>query len=359
MNFCTTYPNIIARFDRFWKGEDTDRPVLFISAPKDRPDPSVPPPPAVHPSERWRPEHMLARARYQLATTAYHAEGFPHFFANFGPGVLHACIGGDADFQFDTTTWFPQFLSDIEEYPKLRFLPEGKWWPRIMGVTEALLDELGDDLVVSITDLGGVADILASAVGRRILTDLIDRPEIVKAAIDHIHPLWIEAYERNYAVISRTQDVTTPWWPIISRGKTYMTQCDLNALISPRLFGDVFAPELGAIYQHLDNGAYHLDGIGTECHLPALLALPGLHCIQWVPQPGTSALRHAKMLREIQEAGVAITFNIAPHEVEEACKVFDPRRLMLNVSCNTERQARELVDNTLHWCKREKGEDAR
>ena len=355
MNFCQRYPHTIARFDRFWKGDDTDRPLMFVSAPKDHPDTSVPPPPAVDPRERWRPEHMLARARYQLAATAYHAEGFPHFFANFGPGVLHACIGGDADFQFDTTTYFPQFLSDIEDYPMLRFQPDGTWWPRIMAVTETLLDELGDHLVVSLTDLGGAADILASAVGRQILTDLVDRPEVVKAAISHIHPLWIEAYERNYAVISRKQDVTAPWWPIVSRGKTYMTQCDLNALVSPKLFSALFAPELGAIYQHLDNGAYHLDGIGTEGHIPALVALPGLHCIQWVPQPGTSALRHVKMLGEIQEAGVSITFNIAPHEVERACKELDPRRLMLNVWCDAEQQANELVDNTLRWCKRGKG----
>ena len=357
MGFCDRYPRIIARFDRFWTGQDTDRPVMLVSAPKDSPDTAVPPPPAVDPRERWRPEHMLARARYQLATTAYHGDGFPHFFVNFGPGVLHACIGGDADFRFGDTTWWPQFLSHVEEYPKLRFQPDGKWWPRIIAVTEALLDELGDDLVVSLTDIGGAADILASAVGRQLLTDVMDRPEVVKAAIDHIHPLWIEAYERNYAVISQKQDVTTPWWPLVSRGKTYMTQCDFDALISPRLFKDLFADELGAIYKHLDNGAYHLDGIGTEGHVPTLVALEGLHCIQWVPAPGTSALRHAKMLREIQQAGVSITFNITAGEVEQACKEFDPRRLMLNVWCDTEQQAKDLVDNAPRWCQRGSGGD--
>ena len=352
MRFCERFPNIIARFDRFWTGGETDRPLMFVAAPKERPDDSVPPPPEVDPRERWRPEHALAQARYRLARTAYFAEGFPHHFVNFGPGALHACIGGEADFQFDTTTWFPQFLSDIEEYPKLRFQPDGKWWPRIMQVTETLLGEMGDELVVSLTDLGGAADVLASAVGRQILTDVIDRPQVVKAAVDHIHKLWIEAYEADYAVIARQQDVTTPWWPIVSRGKTYMTQCDLNALISPKLFRELFAGELGAIYQHLDNGAYHLDGIGTEGHVPALVALKGLHCIQWVPAPGTSALRHAKMLREIQEAGVSITFNIALAEVEQACAEFDPKRLMLNVWCDSERQARELVEDALRWSQR-------
>jgi hypothetical protein len=343
----------MARFDRFWRGEETDRPVLFISAPREEPDLSVPPPQVRNPRDRVLPENMVAEARYRLARTAYLAEGYPHFFVNFGPGVLHACIGGDANFEFSDTTWFPRFLSDIEEFPRLRFRPEGRWWSQIMAATRLLLDEMGDEIVVSITDIGGVADILASAVGnRQLLLDVLDRPETVKAAVGHVHALWIEAYESNYRAIAPRQDVSTPWWPVVSRGKTYMTQCDFNAMISPKLFRELFAEELGAIFRHLDNGAYHLDGIGTEGHVAALTALEGLHCIQWVPAPGTSALDHARMLREIQEAGISIAFAIAVEEVELACREFDPARLMLNVSCASEAQGRGLIEDTRRWCER-------
>ncbi len=160
----------------------------------------------------------------------------------------------------------------------------------------------------------------------------------------------MELYEANYARLVGRQDVTTTWWPILSRGRTYMTQCDFNALISPKVFAELFAGELGAIFGKLDNAAYHLDGIGTEVHVPALLGEEGLQCIQWVPAPGTSALKHSRMLREIQEAGVSVTFFISPEEVERACREFDPRRLLLNITCESEAQARELVENTLRWC---------
>jgi hypothetical protein len=353
MRFCEKHAEAMARFDRFWKGEETDRPVLFVTAPRDSPDASVAAPELAHPGERFLPERMVAEARYRLARTAYIAEGYPHFFVNFGPGVLHGCIGGEPDFSRPDTTWFPKFLDDIAEYPRLRFQPEGKVWRQVMAATEALLGELGEELVVSITDIGGVADILASAVGsRQLLMGVLDRPELVKAAVEHVHHLWMDAYDRNCAVIARGQDVTTPWWPVVSRGKTYMTQCDFNAMVSPKVFRELFAEELGAIFRHLDNGAYHLDGVGTEGHVPALAALAGLHCIQWVPAPGTSALRHARMLREIQEAGISITFNIAASEVEQACREFDPRRLMLSVWCESERQGRELVEKTRRWCER-------
>ncbi len=84
--------------------------------------------------------------------------------------------------------------------------------------------------------------------------------------------------------------------------------------------------------------------------MPALLAQEGLHCVQWVPEPGHTALEHAAMLRGIQEAGVNVTFLIRPEEVEAACRTFDPRRLLLNVECQSEREAKELVEDTLRWC---------
>jgi len=351
VQFCDRFPQIIERFDRFWEGADTDRPVLFITAPKERPAAAVAAPEIERPADRILPEHMVARARAQLAWTAYRAKGFPHFFLNFGPGILHACIGGDADLGSPDTTWFPRFLADVDEFADLEFHHDGKWWRRIMAATDALLEELGDELIVSLTDIGGAADIVGSAVGReQLLMDVLDRPESVKAAVDHCHRLWMEAYEANYAAFAGRQDVTTPWWPVVSRGRTYMTQCDFNALTSPGVFADLFADELGAIFRQLDSAAYHLDGIGTEVHVPALLAQEGLKCIQWVPAPGTSALRHKEMLRGIQEAGVSVTFMLYPAEVQQACKEFDPRRLCLVVACESETQAEELVENTLRWC---------
>jgi len=353
MRFVERYPEIVQRFDRFWRGEDTDRPVMFVCAPREEPDRSVELPRYANPADRILAHNMVAQARHQLATTAYYAEGFPHFFVNFGPGYLHACIGGEADFSSPDTTWFPPFLADIEEFPSLRFQPEGRAWRQAMAATDALLEELGEELVVSFTDLGGVADILASAVGtQQLLLDVIERPQAVKAAVDHCHELWMQAYEANYARFAGRQDVTTPWWPVLSRGRTYMTQCDFNAMLGPGAFAELFAAELGREFSALDDAAYHLDGIGTEPHVPALLAQPALKCIQWVPAPSARPFDHGDMLRSILEAGVSITFLVRPDEVERACREFDPRRLLLNTWCESEAQARHLVESAPRWCER-------
>jgi hypothetical protein len=349
MRFCERYPEIAERFDRFWRGAETDRPLMYVSFPKDGADRAAKPPAFADPAERLRPENMVAAARYKLATVDYCAEGFPHVFVNFGPGVLHACIGGELHVRDERTVWFPPFVKDIGDFTKLRFDVKSPGWKSIAAATTALLDAVGDEMVMSFTDIGGNADVLASAVGtEQLLMDCLDRPEDIKAAVRHVHTLWWQAYEANAALFAGRQDVTTTWYPFISRRRVYMTQCDFSAMIGPDPFRELFAPELWDTWKRLDNPAFHLDGVGTEVHVPALLAAGKVQCVQWVPPPTASALEQVKMLREIQEAGVSVTIGIKKlEEVVQACRELDPRRLMLIVGCRDAKQARAVVEDAL------------
>ena len=95
MKFKEKHPDILKRYEAFWSGGEADRPVMYMAFPNERSE-SVAPPEYAEPIDRLKPEIMVARARHKLATTDYFAEGFPHWFVNYGPGVLHACItGGD------------------------------------------------------------------------------------------------------------------------------------------------------------------------------------------------------------------------------------------------------------------------
>jgi hypothetical protein len=352
MRFCERFPEIAGRFDRFWRGADTDRPLMYITAPQAGAEGRARLLKGTSPADRLRPEVMVAAARHNLATTEFHAEGFPHFFVNFGPGVLHACIGGRLDAHSRDTVWFPPFVKDIGEFAKLRFDRESAGWRNIAAATEALLGAVGDEAVVSFTDIGGVADVLASAIGtEQLLIDCLDRPEDIKTAIRHVHALWMQAYEANVALLAGRQDVTTTWYPIVSRGLTYMTQCDFSAMIGPDCFRNLFADELADSWKTLDNPAFHLDGVGTEVHVPELLAPGRVQCIQWVPPPGVSPLEQVKMLRGIQESGVSVTFSVKQvEEVAAACRQLDPRRLMLVVSCRSSEQARQVIEDALRAC---------
>lgn len=351
MKFRERRPEVLERFERFWKGGDTDRPVMVIGFPREDPDPAVGPPEYDDPADRLRPELMLARARYKLATRDWCAEGFPHFFVNYGPGVLHACIGGELRARDERTIWFPEFLERLEDFERLAFGPEGNWWSTIAETTELLLGEVGDELVISYTDIGGNADVLASARGPQdFLFDCAERPEVVKAAMEHVHGLWMEAYNRNHQILAGGQDVFSPWYQILSPRRTYMTQCDFNAMIGPGMFRELFAPELAATYRELGDPAFHLDGLNTQVHVPALIAA-GVKCIQWTAPPGDSNLRYLDMFRQIQEAGVSVTFGLrGDDELEPLCRELDHRRLCLLMSCDSRGQAEEMVERALRLC---------
>jgi hypothetical protein len=349
VKFKEKHPEILDRFERFWRGAETDRPVLVLNYVKDA---SASPPEHDQPADRLRPEVMLANARHKLARTGYVAEGFPHFFVNYGPGVLHACLtGGDLHVRDERTIWFPEFLEELEDFTKLGFEREGRWWSTIRETTQLLLDEIGEEMVISYTDIGGNADVLASARGTEaFLLDCAMKPEVVRAAMDHVHELWMAAYNDIHELLAGGQDVFSAWYQILSPRRTYMTQCDYNAMIGPDMFRELFAPELAATYRELGDPAYHLDGVGTEPHVSALLEA-GARCIQWVPPPDTSPMTHLDMFRRIQEAGIPVTFGLRkPGDLETACRELDHRRLCLLGGARTREEAEGMVGTALRIC---------
>jgi hypothetical protein len=358
VKFEQKYPETLNRYERFWSGAETDRPVMYMSFPKENPDGSVKPPEYAEPIDRLKPEVMLARARYKLATTDYHAEGFPHWFVNYGPGVLHACLtGGDLHVRDERTIWFPHFLEELEDFEKLDFEAEGKWWSTILESTRLLLAEVGEEMVISYTDIGGGGDILASARGTEaFLLDCAMKPEVVRAAMKRVNELWLRAFESNHRALSEGQDVFSPWYRTLSAGRTYMTQCDFNAMIGPDMFADLFAPDLAGIYSTLDHSAFHLDGLNTEHHVPALIEA-GVDCIQWTPGPIGSPLKHIEMLKEIQAAGRAVTIGVGnERELETVCRELDHRRLLLLIEgksvCPDRQTAEKLVETALRFCEK-------
>jgi hypothetical protein len=348
MNFSSRYPEILARYEAFWNGGDTDRPVLYINYPVQNAEEA---PSFANHIDRLLPENMLLKARHQLQNTCYAAEGFPQFFVNYGPGVLHACIGGDLHVQDNYTIWYPPFLENLEDASQLKFERDGKWWSRIRQTTDLLLDEIGDEMLISYTDIGGNADVLASLRGTEpFLLDCAMKPEVIKSAMSHVHGLWMQAYEDIHQLLAAKQDVFTPWYQIVAPGRMYINQCDFNAMLSPEMFRDLFAPELGDVWKNLDYSAYHLDGVGTEVHVPALID-QGIMCIQWTPAPGSSPVQHIEMLREIQQAGVSVTTGVKkPGDLETLCRELDPRRLCLIGNAKTEKEAKGIVETALKIC---------
>jgi 5-methyltetrahydrofolate--homocysteine methyltransferase len=130
-------------------------------------------------------------------------------------------------------------------------------------------------------------------------------------------------------------------------------QNDFSCLISSRMFEAYFLPSLEQQTRWVERTIYHLDGPGAIRHLDALLSLPRLDGIQWVPGAGAPEMsRWIRLLRRIQAGGKLLVLNCEAWEVETLLAELEPEGLLLSTACGSEEEARELLARVPGWMRR-------
>ena len=162
---------------------------------------------------------------------------------------------------------------------------------RVKAVSAAIVERFQGQVAVSMTDLGGNLDIVASFRDTQdLLVDVIDHPDEVERVVNQVTDLWMRYYRELDEVIRPANKPgcrgSTSWTPIWSTGRTYMLQCDFSYMISPAMFERFVVPDLTRCCDFLDHGFYHLDGKGEIPHLKHLLNIERLRGIQWIPGDG-------------------------------------------------------------------------
>jgi len=328
----------------WWDCEVVDRAVVQVTAPRDTPLPAPEPPEAGVAEARINPDLVVAQNEYRFARTWFGGEAFPFVFVNLGPGIASTYLGGNAIID-ENTVWYPRSHESVEEIPDLEFDRSSHWWQITEAITRESAERGDGKWLTSITDIGGIADLIANLIGTdRLLFDLHEDPEGVRRARDRLTRHWVEVYQACHEVLRPYQEGTTPWLGIWSPGKTYSSQCDFCAMISPEMFREFFLPDLRAQYEFLDHGCYHLDGPDAICHVDALLELEDLRAVQWVPGAGNpEPIEWIPLLRKIQEAGRALVLHVRAEDVPRALRELRPEGLMMKTSCASEEEGRELV----------------
>ena len=92
---------------------------------------------------------------------------------------------------------------------------------------------------------------------------------------------------------------------LMSDGAAHCIQSDFSCMVSTEMFAELglwYVRDQARMFPHT---AYHLDGANALHHLPALLEIPGLDCVQFIYQipNGWSLLDAAPTVRRIIEAG--------------------------------------------------------
>jgi hypothetical protein len=102
--------------------------------------------------------------------------------------------------------------------------------------------------------------------------------------------------------------------------------------------------------EYLTCSMFHLDGPEALPHLDLLLDLPKLHGIQW--QPGFAhypMLQLMPLIRKIQARNKCVQIYVEPAEVEPLLRDLSAKGLKLDVPCETEAEARDLLKKVAQW----------
>ncbi len=254
----------------------------------------------------WTAEEVIDAEDAFLSTCEYFADGYPVMdFAAFGPGVLAAMLGSELD-NSRGQIWFLPCEEDITKL-HVAYDPENKWAKRIKDLYRAGIDRWNGSVIMTLPDLGGIMDILASLIGaENLMFALVDEPEEVNRVQREIQQAWYEAY-RDFSEVLAPQGAITDWNGILSRERGYIPQCDFSYMLGPEMFDEFVMPILREDMKRLKHTIYHLDGIGAKKHLERLLTLPELNAIQWVygvGQPGPYAW--VDLYQKVLDAGKQI-----------------------------------------------------
>ncbi len=128
--------------------------------------------------------------------------------------------------------------------------------------------------------------------------DLIDHPEEVKEMLAKSQKEYFKAYDHFYQMVkcSGGVDYTVSWMGSLgSKGRFYIPSNDFSCMISTPMFEEFFLSGIQEECRFYSKCIYHLDGPGSLRNLDALLSIPEIDAVQWVPEPGTRGIRAGSM----------------------------------------------------------------
>jgi 5-methyltetrahydrofolate--homocysteine methyltransferase len=280
-------------------------------------------------------EQVLDNFETRLPDLIFGGEAIPSFFPNYGAGIMAAVFGVVPKYQ-TRTIWFNR-PTPVNEIVKLledvKLNANNEWYSRLLRITEYAAKRSKGKYQLSMTDLGGILDILSSFLGpKNIILTMKRRPDIIDTCRAIILEKTLKVYDDLQNIIEKYNDGCNSWLNVWSNKRWYPIQCDFCAMLNPTWFKRFALPDIQAQAAHMDYSIYHLDGPNALIHLDDLLSIPELTGIQWVPGDGREPMGHEKwypVYKKIQMAGKNIVNTISSSRVSAMFRHFDPKGLYL------------------------------
>jgi hypothetical protein len=220
-----------------------------------------------------------------------------------------------------------------------------------------------DRWVTAYPDLHTGIDALGAMRGpERLMLDLVGEPDVIAHAMTQMTRLWKEIVDTVSDIILPGGQGTTNWTYGWSDERfVCVGQNDFSCLISPAMFDQFLLTDTVACCDHVDQSIYHLDGPGALQHLPRLLEIESLDCIQWIqgagaplPSEWTDLLKRIQVGRktvQVMYAGAHGGNADFRHEIDALCGALDPTRLFIAAEVDSVEKADFIVRYTREICR--------
>jgi 5-methyltetrahydrofolate--homocysteine methyltransferase len=317
-----------------WWHQETDRAMVVFDLSEEQRINFIPQFPGWEESSGEFPvKAVLDHYQHWFIQENYYGDSFPRWWINFGAGVIAAYLGAGVKADKNTVWFHPPEKMDWSLLTRPQD-PNNFWWRWVRELTGAAVERWGSEVSISMTDLGGNLDILASLRGtQEFLLDLAVSPREVLIKVRQLTEKWWWYFQQLEEITTRGGPGFTCWAPMWCPGSYYMLQSDLSYMISPRMFEQYVLPDLQALCQRLEYSFYHLDGKGQLNHLEMLLSLEDLDGVQWIPGAGApSAEDWPEVLQRIRDAGKLCQVYVDPPGALKIVQELGPNGLTIMVS---------------------------
>lgn len=335
----TTVPDFArtaARFEAWWNFELLDRPLLTMTAPTGRPFRG---PSSTHASfrDRWFDANFaLENFIASLDTTAYLGDAFPIFNPNLGPELTATLLGCELEFS-EFSSWSRPIVHSPDDWDRILTQParfDNVYWQTIEKLMRRAIDASQEKFLVGMTDLHGSYDILAALRDpQELCMDVLDCPDTLRRAGRHAAAIFVQSFERSWAILRDASLGSTCWTPFFHDGPAYVSSCDFWCMVSPNVARGLIWPDVQHEINAMQRSIFHLDGPSALPHLDLLLNCPNLQAVQWVYGDGHGpATNWIDVYRRIVAAGKSAQVICA--DAAEAMQVLEavgPRGLWFTI----------------------------
>lgn len=374
MYYKEDWPKARQHLEAFWRGEDIDRPLAAVFAPRTERSVVFPelqhgpwtggldevPDSDAEAIERWwrDPEENLKRMLHWFENTYFGGECVPATYVNWGASAAAAFFGSRPRFN-RRSVWYEKCIDRWEDWRWDFDEKVNPWWNNIRDIIEHLNLNARGRYFVGMPEFGNAADNLSLMRGMdNLAIDCYDEPEAIEKAIDFMDSWWVRLHEELYQFTAETNDSggVLPWMSLWAPGRIDQLACDFSSVLSPAMFRALFIPDIEKMGEWTEYGMYHLDGPACiRSHLDALLEVDCIKAIEFTPgagSPPTLTREYIAQYRKILESGRRLYLLANPDEVEPLCRLLPSKGLFLCTFAESRAQADRMIENMYRWSRK-------